>query len=76
VPAPCAGDANRDFMFDQLDIVQVLQAANYQSGQAATWEEGDWNVDGVFDQLDLITALQTGIYLQTLDRIANARHVN
>ena len=37
------GDANRDFSFDQLDIVQVLQAGKYLTGQPATWGEGDWN---------------------------------
>ena len=59
-----AGDANRDFQFDQLDIVQVLQAAKYLSGQDATFGEGDWTGDGVFDQLDIVAALQTGNYLQ------------
>jgi hypothetical protein len=59
-----AGDANRDFQFDQLDIVQVLQAAKYLTGQPATFEQGDWNGDGVFDQLDIVAALQTGNYLR------------
>jgi len=65
-PAPLAapGDVNGDFQFDQVDIVQVLQAAKYLTGQRATWEEGDWNDDGVFDQLDIVAALQTGNYLQ------------
>jgi predicted RNA methylase len=59
-----AGDANRDFRFDQQDLVQVLQAAKYRTGEPATFEEGDWNGDGVFDQLDYIAALMTGNYLQ------------
>lgn len=59
-----AGDANRDFRFDQQDIVEVLQAAKYATGERATWEEGDWNRDGVFDQLDVMAALITGNYLQ------------
>jgi hypothetical protein len=58
------GDANRDLRFDQLDIVQVLQAAKYLTGQPATFEEGDWNGDGVFDQLDIVAALQTGNHLK------------
>jgi hypothetical protein len=58
------GDSNRDLQFDQLDIVQVLQADKYLTGQPATWQEGDWNDDGVFDQLDIVAALQTGNYLQ------------
>ena len=58
------GDANRDLQFDQLDIVLVLQAARYLTGQRADWSEGDWNGVGVFDQLDIVAALQTGNYLQ------------
>lgn len=52
------GDANRDRVFNRLDIVQVMQAGKYQTGQPAGWHEGDWNGDGRFDQHDLITALQ------------------
>jgi hypothetical protein len=63
-PHVAPGDANRDLQFDQLDIVQVLQAAKYLSGAPATFEEGDWNGDGVFDQLDIVAALQTGNYLK------------
>ncbi len=59
-----AGDANRDGVFNQLDIVQILQSAKYQTGQPATWTEGDFNRDGVFDQLDIVAALQTGKYGQ------------
>lgn len=51
------GDANNDGYFNQLDIVQVLQAGKYGTQQSATWEQGDWNWDGVFDQYDLVTAL-------------------
>ena len=58
------GDANRDGEFNQLDIVQVLQAAKYLTGNPATWQGGDWNGDGVFDQLDIVAALRTGKYLQ------------
>ncbi len=59
-----AGDANRDGAFNQLDIVQILQSAKYQTGQPATWAEGDFNRDGVFDQLDIVAALQIGRYTQ------------
>ena len=58
------GDTDKDFDFDQADIVQVLQAAKYQSGQQALWREGDWDGDGVFDEDDIVAALQTGNYLQ------------
>jgi hypothetical protein len=59
-----AGDANRDFVFNQLDVVQVLTRGKYQSQSKAEWADGDWNGDGVFDQLDIVAALQTGHYLQ------------
>jgi hypothetical protein len=59
---PLAGDANGDSRFDQSDVVAVLQAGQYLSGQPATWSEGDWNGDGTFDQLDIVAALQTGSY--------------
>ena len=57
------GDANRDGRWDQLDLVQVLQAAKYLADTPASWEEGDWNADGLFDQLDLVSALETGDYI-------------
>lgn len=63
-PRPRPGDANRDLRFDQLDIVQVLQAGKYWTGEPATWREGDWNRDGLFDQTDIVAALQTANYLQ------------
>ena len=63
-PTRILGDANDDGLFDQLDIVQVLQAAKYGTGQPADFGEGDWNEDGVFDQEDIVAALQAGDYLQ------------
>ena len=64
-PSPfAAGDANRDFAFDQLDIIQVLHSARFLIGETATWEEEDWNEDGVFGQEDIEEALQTGSYQQ------------
>ena len=54
VPAEApARDANRDGVFSHLDIVQILQAVKYLTGEPATWEHGD----GVFDQLDIVAAL-------------------
>ena len=61
-----AGDANRDLQFDQLDIVQVLQAGKYLTGQPTDWSEGDWNGDGVFDQIDIVDALRTDNFLNGL----------
>ena len=61
------GDSNLDGFFDQLDIVQVLQAEKYATGEISTFEDGDWNGDGVFDQNDIVEALQAGTYLQQSD---------
>lgn len=58
------GNATRDRRFDQLDIVQVLQAAKYLTGQPAMFEQGDWNGNSVFDEMYIVAALQTGDYLQ------------
>jgi len=74
-PVLQAGDADQDWDFDQLDLVQVQIAAKYLTGQPATWGEGDWNGapggmqgsppagDGAFNQLDIIAALNAGTYL-------------
>ena len=68
------GDANQDLVFNQMDIVQVLQRAKYLTGEPASWGEGDWDRapggtpgnppigDGLFDQLDIVAALQDGRY--------------
>jgi hypothetical protein len=63
-PVYQAGDANRDGVFDQLDLVDVLQSARYLSDEWATWEQGDWTGDALFDQLDIVAALQTATYLR------------
>jgi hypothetical protein len=57
------GDADRDFDFDQFDIIQMLQAAKYLTGQPATWGEGDFDGDGDMDQLDLVRAQIQAKYL-------------
>lgn len=57
---PLAGDANHDGVFDQLDVLQVLRAGKYLTGEPADWGEGDWNGDHVFDQRDLVAAFQAG----------------
>jgi hypothetical protein len=64
---PQPGDANLDGRFDQLDIVLVLQAGRYLTGEPATWDQGDWNGDRVFDQLDIVAVLQAGRYLASAD---------
>ena len=69
------GDSNQDGRFDQLDLVEVLQGAKYQTGQPASFREGDWNADGVFDQSDLVAALQTGNYLGPLAALRSSNDV-
>lgn len=59
-----AGDSDGNGQFDQEDLVLVLQAGKYMTGQAADWGQGDFNGDGLFNQLDISTALQAGTYLQ------------
>jgi hypothetical protein len=61
------GDANQDGLFGQSDLMQVLQAGKYLTGEQAEWSEGDWNGDGVFDQSDLTEALQMGKYSRGAD---------
>ena len=58
------GDANEDGIFNQLDIVQVLQAAKYLSDKPANWHDGDWTGDGFFDQQDIVAVLQADAYLK------------
>ena len=70
--APCVaqfGDANVDGLFDEADLVKVLQSARYGTGQPATFEEGDWNGDNVFDQHDIIAASQSANYLTQSDGV-------
>ena len=69
-----AGDANIDYLFNQEDIILVLGAGKYLTGESAVWAQGDWDDapggsaispppgDGYFNQLDLIAALNTGNY--------------
>ncbi len=60
--AHSVGDSNMDGVFDRFDIVQVMQAAKYETGEAADWSEGDWDGNGTFDRLDIVYALATGQY--------------
>ncbi len=56
------GDSNLDGQFNQLDLVLVLQAGKYLTGQPAGFSDGDWNLDGVFDPQDIVAALQADNY--------------
>ncbi len=56
------GDANLDGRFDSTDLIQVLQAGEYEDDELlnSTWETGDWNGDLEFGSSDLIAAVQSG----------------
>jgi hypothetical protein len=59
------GDANRDGRFDSSDLVQVLQAGEYEDGIAGNsmQDEGDFNGDGDFTTADLVFAFAAGSYV-------------
>lgn len=46
------GDVDGDCVFGTRDLVLVLQAGKYETGDDATFAEGDWNGDGIFNSLD------------------------
>ncbi|MFC1758647.1 hypothetical protein ACFL2H_07750 [Planctomycetota bacterium] len=58
------GDSNGDDEFNSQDLIQVFQAAKYNSGSTAVWSEGDWNRDGMFNSSDLVTVFQAATYDQ------------
>jgi hypothetical protein len=60
------GDANLDGRFESGDLVQVLQAGQYEDGVLgnSTWDTGDWDADGDFHTADLVVAFQDGGYEQ------------
>ena len=59
-----AGDANGDLVVDQHDIVQVLKAGKYLTGERADFSEGDFNRDGLFNQRDIVAMQQAGHYMR------------
>lgn len=58
------GDANLNGEFNSADFVAVFTTAKYETGQAATWEEGDWNADGLFNSSDFVVAFSDAGYEQ------------
>ena len=40
------GDVNEDGVFNSLDLVQLLQAGKYGTGQPATYAQGDFDGNG------------------------------
>ncbi|MCA9150358.1 MAG: CotH kinase family protein [Planctomycetales bacterium] len=59
------GDANHDGVFNTADLLQVMQAAEFEDGIAnnSTWEEGDWNRDGEFDSRDFVLAFMINTFV-------------
>ena len=58
-----AGDANRDYHFDEADFVQVSKTALFETDLPAIWEQGDWSGDGIYNSRDLVEAFKEGVYL-------------
>ncbi len=56
------GDANCDGEFNSGDLIQVMVAGLYETGQPAVWSSGDFNADGIFESGDLVLALADGGY--------------
>ncbi len=54
------GDSDSNGRFDTADLVAIMQAGRYRTGEAATFAEGDWSGDGLFDEQDLLLAFQAG----------------
>ena len=63
-PPALTGDANLDGVFDERDLLQVMQRGKYLDDipQNATWQDGDWNGDGEFDDQDIVAAFMAGHY--------------
>lgn len=58
------GDADLNGEFNSGDLVKVFQAGLFETGQAATWEQGDFDGDGVFGSGDFVAAFQDGGFEQ------------
>jgi fibronectin-binding autotransporter adhesin len=56
------GDTNLDWNVDILDAANFLAGGKFDSGAAATWNEGDFGYDGVVDILDAADFLSTGLF--------------
>ena len=57
-----AGDANRDYYFDEADVVQVSKLGFFETGLTASWEQGDWTGDSIYNSSDLVEAFRSGAY--------------
>ena len=56
------GDADLNGEFNSSDLVFVLIAGKYETGDSGNWGDGDFNGDGIVNTSDLVTALVGGGY--------------
>lgn len=56
------GDTNIDGTVDVLDAANFLAGGKFDSGRAASWNEGDFGYDGVVDILDAAAFLSTSLF--------------
>jgi len=56
------GDTNLDWQVDILDAANFLAGAAFNTGLAASWNEGDFGGDGVVDILDAADFLSTSLF--------------
>ena len=58
------GDADLNGLFDNEDLVKVIQAGEYEDDVVdnSTWLRGDWNCDQDFSSEDIVFAFQMGGY--------------
>ncbi len=57
-----AGDTNLDWTVDLADVSNILAGGKFNSGLAASWQEGDFNDDGRVDVFDLVALTAAGAY--------------
>jgi autotransporter-associated beta strand protein len=56
------GDTNLDWTIDLLDATDFLGGGRFDSGVAATWQQGDFTYDGLVDILDAAAFIGTELY--------------
>lgn len=60
------GDANMDGQFQERDLIQVMQAGQYEDNIRGNsrWWSGDWNGDAEFTSADFVATFQDGGFLR------------
>jgi len=57
-----SGDANLDGSIDILDVANLTGGGKFNSGLAASWDEGDFTYDGFSDILDIADFVSSGLF--------------